>query len=136
MERRPHSSSVQHLLLQLRELAELAADAEPGSLRVNVNGQDATLETVRARNWFVDLQILNHPDNPLILKATFNPLSDGPLGVFSPLGAFKALLGFQVTEIQTPYPQTSRLHVPATVRGFFCCREEFCPAPPNSVLQM
>lgn len=87
---------------QLSQLQTLKADQQLVDFRLKVNGQEAQVQAVHARNWFVDLYILNDPAHPLVLKATFNPVADGPLDLLSPLGWVKALMGYQVVSITTP----------------------------------
>lgn len=82
-------------------LQYLEADQQLANFQLSVNGRKAVVPAIRASNWFIELYILNNPENPLILKATLNPLSDGPLDLFTPLGMVKALLGFQVTALDS-----------------------------------
>ena len=84
---------------QRRRLADLEAERDFGSFSLKVNGRSVEVPTVVARSWFADYVILDDADNPLVLKLTLNPISAGPLDIFSPLALLKTLLGYQVVAI-------------------------------------
>lgn len=84
-----------------RELGRIEAEADFGTFELTVDGRELEVPTIVARNWLAEYVILDNEDNPLVLKVTLNPLSGGALDVFSPLGALKAVVGYQVTEIRT-----------------------------------
>ena len=84
-----------------RELDRIEAEADFATFELTVDGRELEVPTIVARNWLAEYRILDDEDNPLILKVTLNPLSGGALDVFSPLGALKAVVGYQVTEIRT-----------------------------------
>ena len=66
-----------------------------------IDGAAVEVRTIEAHNWFGRYTILDDPENPLVLKVTFNPLSSGALDVFSPTGLLKTVMGYQVVEIST-----------------------------------
>lgn len=78
----------------------LEADGDFSEFSLKVNGETEKVQVIKARNWFGEYIILNNPDNPIILKATLNPLSYGALDILSPLGILKSLLGYEVTSIE------------------------------------
>ncbi len=78
----------------------LKGDADPIDWKLNVNGKDVMVQVFKAHSWFGEVIVLNNPQNPLVLKLTFNPLSAGAAGVLNGDAALKALLGYEVTAIR------------------------------------
>lgn len=62
---------------------------------LKVNGKDITVEAIRAKNWFGEIVVLHNSQNPLVLKATFNPAAS----LISGLAPLKALFGYEVTSL-------------------------------------
>lgn len=75
------------------------ADAELAEWPLNVNGKDIKVQVIKARNWFGEIVILNNPQNPLILKMTFNPLTKGVLDIVAGDGFLQTLLGYEITRL-------------------------------------
>ncbi len=86
---------------ELEDYRRIEAEPDFSSFELEVDGRRVKVRTIVARNWFGELVILDDENNPLVLKATLNPLSGGALDVFSPLGALKALAGYQVLSIDS-----------------------------------
>ncbi len=72
---------------------------EPSNWSLMVNGEEVEVEVIKARNWFGEIVVLDNPQNPLILKMTFNPVSAGALDLVSGTTFLKALLGYEVTQL-------------------------------------
>lgn len=49
------------------------ADDDYSDWTLKVNGQDVKVQVMKVRNWFGEIVVLNNPQNPLIIKITFNP---------------------------------------------------------------
>lgn len=84
-----------------RAFDSIEAEADFATFELAVDGRPTAVRAILARNWFAEYVILDNQENPLILKVTLNPLSGGALDVFSPLGALKSILGYQVLELET-----------------------------------
>lgn len=78
----------------------LEAEGDFSEFSLKVNGETNKVQVIKARNWFGEYIILNNPYNPMILKATLNPLSYGAFDILSPTGILKSLLGYEVTAIE------------------------------------
>jgi hypothetical protein len=63
-----------------------------------INGEEKTVRTISASNWFGSYVILANENNPIILKATLNPFAVGSLDLASPLSSF---LGYEITMVVT-----------------------------------
>jgi len=72
---------------------------EPSEWELLVNGEEVTVQVIKARNWFGEFVVLDNPQNPLILKMTFNPISAGALDLISGTAFLKSLLGYEVTQL-------------------------------------
>lgn len=75
------------------------AEAELAEWPLSVNGKDIKVQVIKARNWFGEIVVLNNPQNPLILKMTFNPVTKGLINVISGDGFLPSLLGYEVTRL-------------------------------------
>lgn len=105
------SDAIKDGLVALRKTAEDEAkrsamstiEAEPdfGTFTLLLDGQETAVETVEAGNWLARYAILNNAENPLILKATINPISAGAIDILSPFGALTSTLGYEVTAVRT-----------------------------------
>jgi hypothetical protein len=80
------------------DVFKLTGDADPIEWKLKVNGQDVTVEALKARTWFGEIVVLNNPQNPLILKATLNPAMASLANVLN-LSALQALFGYEVTAL-------------------------------------
>lgn len=49
------------------------ADEDYSDWTLKVNGQDVKVQVIKASNWFGEIVVLNNPQNPLVVKTTFNP---------------------------------------------------------------
>lgn len=79
------------------DIYKLTADDDWKSFSLTIDGEEKTVRTLEASNWFGSYVILANPDNPLILKATLNPFALGSFDLSSPLFSF---LGYEVTKIE------------------------------------
>ena len=77
------------------DLYKVEADGEWGEYTLMVEGEEKTVRTIGADNWFGSYTILANPENPLILEMHLNPLSFGSLKE----GVTEAFSGYQVIEI-------------------------------------
>lgn len=82
------------------DVFKLDGDKDPVEWPLTVNGQDVKVEVLKAHTWFGEIVVLNNRQNPLVLKATLNPLTAGAADAFTNLGALKALVGYEVTELK------------------------------------
>ncbi|MHB8831468.1 MAG: hypothetical protein ACYC44_05145 [Patescibacteria group bacterium] len=74
------------------------ADEEYSDWTLKVNGQDIKVQVIKAHNWFGEIVVLNNPQNPLVIKMTFNPaLQDKSLLKSSDF--LTTLLGYEVTQL-------------------------------------
>ena len=78
-------------------LLELISDQEEVSLVIN--GKETKVAVIRARNWFGEVVVLNNRQNPLILKATFNPLATGAAEIMGSEKGLKTLFGYEIKNI-------------------------------------
>jgi hypothetical protein len=78
---------------------DLVKADEPSDWELMVNGEKVTVQVIKARNWFGEIVVLNNPQNPLILKMTFNPDSAEALDQSSGTGLLKSLLGYEITQL-------------------------------------
>lgn len=74
-------------------------EGEISEWSLKVNGKDVKVEVIKARTWFGDIVVLNNRQNPLVLKATLNPVASGTGELFTGVGTLKALVGYEVTEL-------------------------------------
>jgi len=81
------------------ELDLAKADEDYGEQTLKINGQDVKVQVFKARNWYGEITVLNNPQNPLILKMTFNPLAAGAASLFKGQALLPSLLGYEVTEL-------------------------------------
>lgn len=75
------------------------AEAELAEWPLSVNGKDIKVQVIKARNWFGEIVILNNPQNPLILKMTFNPITKGLINLIGGDGFLQSLLGYEITRL-------------------------------------
>lgn len=69
---------------------------------VRIDGRVEFAAVVTAKSGLADLVVLKNPENPLVLKITFNPLALGALTAFSGLGVDPARLGYEITSLERP----------------------------------
>ena len=69
---------------------------------VKINGQTGEVEALEASNEWIQLKILNNPQNPLILEMLFQPKASAGVMIFSPLTLLKPFLEYRVEEIDLP----------------------------------
>jgi|JI8StandDraft_1071087.scaffolds.fasta_scaffold02413_11 hypothetical protein len=83
-----------------KDLTLLEADDTTTDYKIRVNGEEKTVSVIKARNWFGEIIVLNNPQNPLILKASLNPLTSGTADAASGANAFfDKFFGFEITDI-------------------------------------
>jgi len=69
---------------------------------LKINGQAEEVEALEAANGWIQLKILNNPQNPLILEVQFQPKASAGQMLFSPLTLLKPFLEYRVEEIDLP----------------------------------
>lgn len=78
----------------------MKAEGDLAEQKLLVNGQEVSVQVIRARNWFGEMTVLNNPDNPLILSFTLNPPLTGEAAEASAgMTLLKGMLSFTVTRI-------------------------------------
>lgn len=83
-----------------KDLTLLEADETTSDYKIRVNGEEKTVSVIKARNWFGEIIVLNNPQNPLILKASLNPVTSGAADAASGTEAFfDKFFGFEITDI-------------------------------------
>lgn len=78
----------------------IEADPEPSKWTLKINGVNATVQVIKARSWFGELVVLDHRQNPLVLKVTLNPLALAAADVTTGSGFLKNALGYEITELR------------------------------------
>jgi len=78
---------------------DLVRAEDPSEWDLMVNGEQVKVQVIKANNWFGEIVVLDNPQNPLILKMTFNPVSAGALDLISGTAFLKTLLGYEVTQL-------------------------------------
>ncbi len=82
------------------DLTLLKADPERVHVTIKVNGEDVTVQAIRARNWFGEITVMDSRQNPLILSVTINPLFAGAREFLGGgLDSLDELFGYEVTSI-------------------------------------
>lgn len=78
----------------------MRADNELSDWTLKVNGKDVAVQVIKAHTWYGEIVVLNNPQNPLILKFSFNPaIADGIKNLKG--GELLAtILGYEVTRIE------------------------------------
>ncbi|MDD5438248.1 MAG: hypothetical protein PHC70_03835 [Patescibacteria group bacterium] len=66
---------------------------------LNINGQDVKVQVIKAKSWFGEIVVLNNPQNPLILKMTFDPAIPDAASKIKNYDLLKTLLGYEVTRL-------------------------------------
>jgi hypothetical protein len=84
---------------QHKDLNLLEADAQPVEAPLKVNGSEVKVSVIKARNWFGEIEVLNNPQNPLIVKMTLNPASASAVNLTQGLSALKNVFGYEVTNL-------------------------------------
>lgn len=85
---------------ETRDLTMLEADESTSDYKIRVNGVEKTVSVIKARNWFGEIIVLNNAQNPLILKASLNPVTSGAADAASGTDAFfDKFFGFEITDI-------------------------------------
>lgn len=78
-------------------LLEVDSDQEVASLVIN--GKETKVSVIRAHNWFGEVTILNNPQNPLILRMSFNPLTASAAELMGKDKGLKTLFGYEIKTI-------------------------------------
>jgi hypothetical protein len=73
-----------------------------GAYPMRLNGRLEHVSAVRASSWFADYLVLDHPDAPLILKVTVNPLAASAFDAFAPRSSGSEEINYEVTSIVSP----------------------------------
>lgn len=58
------------------------AEKDLGEYTLKVNGEEAKVQVIKAKNWFGEMLVLNNPQNPMVLKVTTNDLASSGLSGF------------------------------------------------------
>lgn len=74
------------------------ADDDYSDWTLKVNGQDVKVQVIKARNWYGEIVVLNNPQNPLIIKMTFNPMLQDK-SLLKGNDFLSTLLGYEVTQL-------------------------------------
>lgn len=78
----------------------MKAEGDVSNMKLQVNGKEATVQVIRARNWFGEMTVLDNPDNPLILKFSLNPPLTGDSAEASRgMNYLKDLFSFEITRV-------------------------------------
>lgn len=67
-----------------------------------LNGRLELVRVVRASSWLADLLILDHPENPLILKVVVHPVARPALMALEPASVHWKEMGYEITSISSP----------------------------------
>lgn len=67
-----------------------------------VDGRLTLVRVVRASSWFADLFILDHPENPMILKVVVHAAAQPALKALEPTSVRWSELGYEITSISRP----------------------------------
>lgn len=81
------------------ELDLAKADVDYSDWTLKINGQDVVVRVFKARNWYGEMVVLNNPQNPLILKMTFNPLVSVAVDPLKGGDLLSTLIGYEVTRL-------------------------------------
>jgi len=82
-----------------KDAGTIKANEDYGTFRLTVDGVKKDVRTFTARDAAAEYVVLDNRDNPIILKATLNPISSGVVDILTPLGVLKAFAGYEVTEV-------------------------------------
>ncbi len=85
---------------QKKDVNFIEADPEPSDWTLKINGTDATVQVLKARNWFGEIVVLNSKKNPLVLKVTLNPLALAALDTAVGSAFLANGLGYEITELK------------------------------------
>ncbi len=66
---------------------------------IKVNGKDATVPVIKAKNWYGEITVLDTPQNPLVLAFDFHPPMDGITAKPEDVKLLNGLLSYQIIEI-------------------------------------
>jgi len=72
-----------------------------------VDGDEARVKAVGARNWFGAYTVLAAGGPPLVLSVLPSPAVSPGLDLFAPAGVLRTLLGYRVSEVIHPPRGTS-----------------------------
>lgn len=98
------------LLRRAVELADKAPSGRPGvwtagppaAFALRVDGDDVTVPSLGAYDWFGAYAVLDGGGAPLVLAALPQPPSSPPADLFAPANVLRSLLGYRVAEIARP----------------------------------
>lgn len=101
--RDPAASLLRRALLLSREAASgppyvWTRDAE-SDFSLRVDGDEARVRAVGARNWFGAYTVLAAGGPPLVLSVLPSPAPSPGLDLFAPAGVLRTLLGYRVSEV-------------------------------------
>lgn len=75
------------------------AEEQLSDWTLKINDQDVKVQVIKAKSWFGEIVVLNNPQNPLVLKMTFDPAVPDAASKIKNYELLKTLLGFEVTRL-------------------------------------
>lgn len=81
-----------------QEIDLIKAEDQSSEWTLKVNGKDVKVQVIKAKSWFGEMVVLDNPQNPLILKLTFEPSSWTADNASKNL--LTALIGYEVTALE------------------------------------
>lgn len=81
------------------DVAKLDGEKDIAEWPLKVNGKDVKVEVIKARNWFGEIVVLNNRQNPLVLKATLNPVATLTGKNATTLGKLQSFVGYEIVEL-------------------------------------
>ena len=104
--REPAATILRHAI----DLASRAPSSRPGlwtagppaPFALRVDGDDATVPALSARDWFGSYTVLESAAAPLVLAVLPQSAASPPTDVFAPAHSLRSLLGYRVAEIVRP----------------------------------
>ncbi|MFA6503864.1 MAG: hypothetical protein WCT54_02860 [Patescibacteria group bacterium] len=76
------------------------SDAELSDWPLKVNGQDISVQVIKAHNWYGDIVVLNNPQNPLVLRLTLNPTIADGIKSLNGGDLLASIVGYEVTRVE------------------------------------
>lgn len=88
--------SLQSKAIEVEDPDLAKADTELSEWTLKINGEDVKVEVLKARNWFGEMVVLNNPQNPLVIKMSFNPSMTGLVNS----ALLSTLISYEVTRLE------------------------------------
>ena len=77
----------------------MEVDSDQEELSLIVNGKETKVSVIRAHNWYGEMVVLNNPQNPLILRMSFNPLTTAAAEIMGKEKGLKTLFGYEIKSL-------------------------------------